>query len=58
MKEIALALQNRVASDIAEQIRATLNPAEEAALEKSKAVNPETYEAYLKGSGTSEPQMA
>jgi TolB-like protein/Flp pilus assembly protein TadD len=44
-----LALQNRVASDIAEQIRATLNPAEEAALENSKAVNPVAYEAYLKG---------
>ena len=45
----ALALQNTVASAIAEQIRATLNPQEQAALEKSKAVNPEAYEAYLKG---------
>jgi tetratricopeptide (TPR) repeat protein len=44
-----LALQNTVASAIAEQIRATLNPQEQAALEKSKAVNPEAYEAYLKG---------
>jgi TolB-like protein/DNA-binding winged helix-turn-helix (wHTH) protein/Flp pilus assembly protein TadD len=43
-----LALQNRVAGDIAEQIRVTLNPQEQA-LEKSKAVNPEAYEAYLKG---------
>ena len=44
-----LALQNRVARAIAEQIQVTLNPREEAALEKSKKVNPEAYEAYLKG---------
>src|SRR5207247_9757317 len=44
-----LALQNNVARAIAEQIQVTLNPQEEAALEKSKRVNPEAYEAYLKG---------
>ena len=44
-----LALQSKVARDIAEQIRATLNRQEQAALEKSKTVNPEAYEAYLKG---------
>ena len=44
-----LALQSRVARAIAEQIRATLNRQEQVALEKSKAVNPEAYEAYLKG---------
>ena len=44
-----LTLQNTVARAIAEQIRATLNRQEKAALEKSKAVNPEAYEAYLKG---------
>jgi TolB-like protein/DNA-binding winged helix-turn-helix (wHTH) protein/Tfp pilus assembly protein PilF len=44
-----LALQNRVASAIAEQIQATPNPQEQAALAKSKVVNPEAYEAYLKG---------
>src|SRR6266853_61589 len=44
-----LTLQSRVARSIAEQIRGTLKPQERAALEKSKAVNPEAYEAYLKG---------
>src|SRR6478672_2889029 len=44
-----LALQSRVARSIAQQIRATLNLREQVALEKSKAVNPEAYEAYLKG---------
>jgi TolB-like protein len=44
-----LALQSRVASAIAEQIRATLDPRERAVLAKSKVVNPEAYEAYLKG---------
>jgi TolB-like protein/Flp pilus assembly protein TadD len=45
----ALALQNSVARAIAEQIHVTLNLQEEAALAKSKTVNPEAYEAYLKG---------
>jgi TolB-like protein/DNA-binding winged helix-turn-helix (wHTH) protein/Flp pilus assembly protein TadD len=44
-----LALQSKVAQDIAEQIRATLNGQEQAALQKSKAVSPVAYEAYLKG---------
>jgi len=44
-----LTLQSRVARSIAEQIRGALKPQEQAALEKSKAVNPEAYEAYLKG---------
>jgi TolB-like protein/DNA-binding winged helix-turn-helix (wHTH) protein/Flp pilus assembly protein TadD len=44
-----LALQSSVARSIAEQIRGTLKPQEKAALEKSRKVNPEAYEAYLKG---------
>lgn len=44
-----LTLQNTVARAIAGQIRATLNRQEKAALEKSSAVDPEAYEAYLKG---------
>jgi TolB-like protein/DNA-binding winged helix-turn-helix (wHTH) protein/Tfp pilus assembly protein PilF len=44
-----LALQSRVARSIAEQIRATLNRQEQVALAKSRTVNPEAYEAYLKG---------
>jgi TolB-like protein/Tfp pilus assembly protein PilF len=44
-----LALQSSVASAIAGQIRATLGPREQAALAKSKVVNPEAFEAYLKG---------
>lgn len=44
-----LALQNQVARTIAEQIRINLNAQEQAALKKSRVVNPEAYEAYLKG---------
>ena len=44
-----LALQNRVARAIAEQIGATVKQPEPAALQNPKAVNPEAYEAYLKG---------
>ena len=44
-----LALQSKVARDIAEQIQVTLNRQEQAALVKSKTVNPEAYEDYLKG---------
>jgi len=44
-----LALQNRVASAIADQIRINLTPQEQAALKNVKAVNPEAYESYLKG---------
>jgi TolB-like protein/Flp pilus assembly protein TadD len=44
-----LALQNRVANAIADQIRISLTPREQAALKNVKAVNPEAYESYLKG---------
>jgi TolB-like protein/DNA-binding winged helix-turn-helix (wHTH) protein/Tfp pilus assembly protein PilF len=44
-----LALQNRVARAIADQIRINLNPQEQAALNIAKVVNPEAYESYLKG---------
>jgi len=45
----ALALQNKVASAIAQQIQVNLKPMEQVALKKEKAVNPEANEAYLKG---------
>src|SRR5438445_7720205 len=44
-----LALQNRVARAIADQIRINLTPQEQAALRNVKVVNPEAYESYLKG---------
>jgi TolB-like protein/DNA-binding winged helix-turn-helix (wHTH) protein/Tfp pilus assembly protein PilF len=44
-----LALQSRVASAIAEQIRINVTPQEQAALKNIKVVNPEAYESYLKG---------
>jgi TolB-like protein/DNA-binding winged helix-turn-helix (wHTH) protein/Flp pilus assembly protein TadD len=44
-----LALQNRVAGAIADQIRINLTPREQAALKDVKVVNPEAYESYLKG---------
>ena len=44
-----LALQNRVAGAIADQIRINLTPREQAALKNVKVVNPEAYESYLKG---------
>jgi TolB-like protein/DNA-binding winged helix-turn-helix (wHTH) protein/Flp pilus assembly protein TadD len=44
-----LTLQSQVAQAIARQIRATLNRQEQAALEKSRPVNPQAYENYLKG---------
>jgi TolB-like protein/Tfp pilus assembly protein PilF len=44
-----LALQNRVAAAIADQIRVRLNPQEEAALKNERVVNPEAYVLYLKG---------
>jgi len=44
-----LVLQKSVARAIAEQIQATLNQHEQAALAHSKVVNAEAYEAYLKG---------
>jgi TolB-like protein/DNA-binding winged helix-turn-helix (wHTH) protein/Flp pilus assembly protein TadD len=45
----ALALQSQVAKAIAEQIRISLNPQEEAALTGGRVVNPEAYVSYLKG---------
>jgi TolB-like protein/DNA-binding winged helix-turn-helix (wHTH) protein/Flp pilus assembly protein TadD len=44
-----LALQNKVASAIANQIRINLNSQEQATLKNAKVVNPEAYESYLKG---------
>jgi TolB-like protein/DNA-binding winged helix-turn-helix (wHTH) protein/Tfp pilus assembly protein PilF len=44
-----LALQNRVASAIADQIRISLTPQEKAALKDARVVKPEAYESYLKG---------
>jgi TolB-like protein/DNA-binding winged helix-turn-helix (wHTH) protein/Tfp pilus assembly protein PilF len=44
-----LALQSQVARAIAEEIRVNIQPQEQAALKDVKAVNPEAYEAYLKG---------
>ena len=44
-----LALQNRVAIAIADQIRINLTPQEQAALKNVKVVNPDAYESYLKG---------
>src|SRR3989475_1188337 len=44
-----LALQKKVASAIAEQIRIELTPQEQAVLKKANVVNPEGYESYLKG---------
>jgi predicted Zn-dependent protease len=45
----ALTLQNNVARAIAEQIRINLNPQEQATLTQKRVVDPEAYEAYLKG---------
>ena len=44
-----LALQDRVARAIAEQIQINLTPREQAALKSVRTVNPEAYESYLKG---------
>jgi TolB-like protein/DNA-binding winged helix-turn-helix (wHTH) protein/tetratricopeptide (TPR) repeat protein len=44
-----LVLQSRVTRAIAGQIRATLNPQERLTLAKSRTVDPDAYEAYLKG---------
>jgi TolB-like protein/DNA-binding winged helix-turn-helix (wHTH) protein/Tfp pilus assembly protein PilF len=44
-----LALQKKVARAIAEQIRINLTPQEQAVLKNVKVVNPQAYEAYLKG---------
>jgi TolB-like protein/DNA-binding winged helix-turn-helix (wHTH) protein/Tfp pilus assembly protein PilF len=44
-----LALQNKVARAIADQIQINLNPEEKAALKDARVVNPQAYESYLKG---------
>jgi TolB-like protein/DNA-binding winged helix-turn-helix (wHTH) protein/Flp pilus assembly protein TadD len=44
-----LALQDRVARAIAEQIQINMTPREQAALKSVRVVNPESYESYLKG---------
>src|SRR5271168_2152566 len=44
-----MALQNKVASAIAEQIRIDVNPQEQAALKNLRVVNPDAYQSYLKG---------
>ena len=45
----SLALQKKVARAIADQIRITLTPHEQAVLGNVKVVNPEAHENYLKG---------
>jgi TolB-like protein/DNA-binding winged helix-turn-helix (wHTH) protein/Flp pilus assembly protein TadD len=45
----ALNVQNRVARAIANEIRIEVTPREQAALKTAKIINPEAYEAYLKG---------
>jgi len=44
-----LALQKKVAREIADQIRINVTPSEAAVLDNTKPVNPEAYENYLKG---------
>src|SRR5262249_8216188 len=44
-----LALQNRVAKAIAEQIRINVSSQEQVALGSARVVNPAAYESYLKG---------
>jgi TolB-like protein/DNA-binding winged helix-turn-helix (wHTH) protein/Flp pilus assembly protein TadD len=44
-----LALQEKVARAIAEQIRIEVTPQEQAKLKAAKTVDPDAYEAYLKG---------
>ena len=44
-----LALQKKVATKIAEQIRIEVTPQEQAALRSVKAINPDAYENYLEG---------
>jgi hypothetical protein len=44
-----LALQGEIASAIANKVRAAVTPTERALLTSARPVNPEAYEAYLKG---------
>jgi serine/threonine protein kinase len=45
----ALALQDEIAQDITEQIRVKLSPKERSRLMRVHAVDPEAYDAYLRG---------
>jgi len=45
-----LALQDEIARDVAEQVRVTLTPKERSLLIQAHAVDPEAYDAYLRGS--------
>jgi serine/threonine protein kinase/Tfp pilus assembly protein PilF len=44
-----LALQSELARTIASEVRAQVSPSEQARLRKAPPVNPEAYDAYLKG---------
>jgi TolB-like protein/DNA-binding winged helix-turn-helix (wHTH) protein/Tfp pilus assembly protein PilF len=44
-----LKLQGEVADDIAGQVRAQLTPTQQALIRRARAVNPDAYDAYLKG---------
>ena len=44
-----LALQSEVARAVADQVRLKLTPEEQAALTASRTVNPQAYDAYLRG---------
>ena len=44
-----LALQGEIASAIADKVRAAVTPSEHTRLANARPVNPEVYEAYLKG---------
>ncbi len=44
-----LALQGEIASTVADKVRAALTPSERARLRSAGPVNPEIYEAYIKG---------
>jgi len=44
-----LVVQNQVARAIAEEIRIEVTPREQAALKSAKKIDPEAYDAYLKG---------
>jgi TolB-like protein/DNA-binding winged helix-turn-helix (wHTH) protein/Tfp pilus assembly protein PilF len=53
-----LALQEKVAKDIAEQVRAQLTPQERAKLKNARTVNPAAYEACLRGNYFAEKRTA
>lgn len=44
-----LTLQQRVSSDIASSVRSNLSPQEEAKLKQVRPINPDAYDAYLRG---------